>query len=163
MKRIVSIIFALFLATIATFAQSDRSQVRRGNRDFRKEKYQEAEISYKKALVADSLSNAAGYNLGNTFFRMENYTEADKYYSSVADSLGKGRHGSDIYHNMGNSLLNQKKYAEAIEAYKNSLRRNPGDMETKSNLAYAQKMLQDQQQNQDQNQDRIKIRTKSEQ
>ena len=80
---------------------------------------------------------------------MENFTEADKYYSSVADSLGKGKRGSDIYHNMGNSLLSQKKYAEAIEAFKNSLRRNPGDMETKSNLAYAQKMLQEQQQNQD--------------
>ena len=120
MKRIVLIIFVLFMTVLTAFAQADRSQVRRGNRDFRKEKYQEAEINYKKALVTDSLSNAAGYNLGNTFFRMENFTEADKYYSSVADSLGKEKHGSDIYHNMGNSLLSQKKYAEACLLYTSS-------------------------------------------
>jgi tetratricopeptide (TPR) repeat protein len=69
------------------------------------------------------------------------------------------------YHNLGNFTLNQKKYSEAVEAYKNSLRLNPKDMETKSNLAYAQKMLKDQQdkqnkQNQDQNKDQNKDQDK---
>ena len=60
-----------------------------------------------------------------------------------------------IYHNIGNSFLKSQKYKESIEAYKNALRNNPNDMDTKYNLIYAQKKLQQQQQQQqqDQNQD----------
>ena len=165
MKRVLLTILALAMVTCAASAQSERSSVRRGNRDFRKEKFAESEIEYKKALLADSLSNAASYNLGNTYFRMENYAEADKAYNAVADSLSKTPHAADMYHNMGNSLLAQKNYRGAIEAYKNSLRRNPGDMETKANLAYAQKMLQDEQnnQNQAQNQDQNKDQNQDQQ
>ena len=152
MKPSIHILILLCLLPCGCFAQSERSSVRAGNRDFRKEAFDEAEINYKKALVADSLSVAADYNLGNTFFRMENYGEADRYFAKAVDSLEGTSHGADIYHNMGNSLLKQQNYQGAIEAYKNSLRRNPGDMQTKSNLAYAQKMLQNQQDNQDQNQ-----------
>ena len=157
MKRIVILLMLLVITAPATVAQSERSGVRRGNRAFGREKYQAAEIDYKKALLADSLSNAAGYNLGNTYYRMENYQEADKAYGAIADSLAKDpRYAARLYHNMGNSLLAQQNWQGAIEAYKNALRRNPSDKETKSNLAYAQLMLQnqqDQQQNQDQNQD----------
>ena len=157
MKRFVMTFAALLLCFAAAFAQNERREVRRGNRQFGKEKYQECEISYKKALVADSLSAAANYNLGNTYYRMENYAEADKAFAAVQDSLiRKPADISKRYHNMGNSFLAQRNWKGAIEAYKNALRRNPGDMETKTNLAYAQKMLENEQQNQDnqdQNQD----------
>jgi hypothetical protein len=154
-------------ATLATsFAQTDRKEVRQGNREFKKEGFQNAEIDYKKALLKDSLSNAANFNLGNTYYRMENYSEADKYYSAVSDSLDRAGHGAESFFNQGDSFLKQRNWQAAVEAFKNSLRRNPDDMDAKSNLAYAQKMLeneqqggggqnnQDQQQNQDQqNQD----------
>lgn len=155
MKKITVILVVLFSVCAVCDAQTERGSVRKGNRDFRKSRFDEAEINYKKALVADSTSVAADYNLGNTYFRMENYGEAEKYYSAAADSLAKGEYGADLYHNLGNSLLAHKEYQKAIEAYKNALRRRPGDMETKANLAYAQKMLENQQnqQNQDQNQD----------
>ena len=162
MKRFFMTLAALALCAAAAFAQNERREVRRGNRQFGRDKYQESEISYKKALLADSLSAAANYNLANTYYRMENWAEADKAYSAVRDSLV--RKPSDIakrYHNAGNSMLKQRNWQGAIDAYKNALRRNPGDMETKTNLAYAQKMLeneqnqdnQDQDQNQDQNKD----------
>ena len=161
MKRYLCTGLLLLLAASACFAQGERKSVRRGNRDFRKEAWQQAEINYKKALVSDSTSVAAGYNLGNTYFRQENFGEADRYYKAAIDSLAKGKYGADAFHNMGNSLLKQRNWQGAIDAYKNALRRNPGDMETKSNLAYAQKMLENEQQNgggqndqnQDQNQD----------
>ena len=157
MKRIFCIGLALLLGATACFAQSERKSVRRGNRDFRKEQWQQAEIDYKKALVADSTSVAADYNLGNTCYRMENYAEADRYYKAGIDSLAKGPRGADAFHNQGNSQLKQRNWQGAIEAYKNALRRNPSDMETKANLAYAQKMLENEQQNgggnDDQNQD----------
>lgn len=152
MKKTLFILVSLLTVCGVCDAQSERGSVRKGNRDFGKSRFEEAEINYKKALVADSTSVAADYNLGNTYFRLENYTEAEKYYGAAADSLSKGRYGADIYHNMGNSLLARQDYQGAIEAYKNALRRRPDDMETKSNLAYAQKMLQNQQNQQDQNQ-----------
>ena len=154
MKRFLMTLAALLLCFSAAFAQNEKREVRRGNRQFGREKYQECEISYKKALLADSLSAAANYNLGNTYYRLQNYAEADKAYAAVQDSLV--RKPADIakrYHNAGNSMLSQRNWQGAIEAYKNALRRNPGDMETKANLAYAQKMLENEQQNQDQNQD----------
>ena len=157
MKRYLCTGLLLLLAASACFAQGERKSVRRGNRDFRKEAWQQAEINYKKALVADSTSVAADYNLGNTYFRQENFGEADRYYKAAIDSLAKGKYGADAFHNMGNSLLKQRNWQGAIDAYKNALRRNPGDMETKENLAYAQKMLENEQQNgggnNDQNQD----------
>ena len=54
---------------------------------------------------------------------------------------------------MANVYLEEKKYEEAVESYKNSLRLRPDDMETKANLAYAQKMLRQQQQQEQQQQD----------
>ena len=167
MMRRSIIIAILMFATLATsFAQTDRKEVRQGNREFKKEGFQNAEIDYKKALLKDSLSNAANFNLGNTYYRMENYSEADKYYSAVSDSLDRAGHGAESFFNQGDSFLKQRNWQAAVEAFKNSLRRNPDDMDAKSNLAYAQKMLeneqqggggqnnQDQQQNQDQqNQD----------
>jgi len=59
---------------------------------------------------------------------------------------------SRVYHNMGNSLLEAGQYGPSIEAYKESLRLNPGDMDTKYNLAYAKQKLQEQQQQQQQQQ-----------
>ena len=160
MKRFVTLLLLVLMAAPVLDAQSEKRSVRRGNRAFGREKYEKAEILYKKAQLADSLSHAAGYNLGNTYYRMENYPEADKAYAAVADSLaGNPRYGARIFHNMGNSLLAQQNWQGAIDAYKKALLRNPSDKETKSNLAYAQLMLQnqqDQQQNQDQNQDQNK-------
>lgn len=154
MKRALTIISALLLCCCAS-AQNERHEVRRGNRQFKGEKYQECEISYKKAILADSLSSHAKYNLGNTYYRMENFAEADKAFAAAQDSLMKPSDIARKYHNMGNSMAKQQNWQGAVDAYKNALRRNPGDMETKANLAYAQKMLQNQQQNQDndQNQD----------
>lgn len=162
MKRFLFILAAILLSAASCLAQSsdraERSGVRRGNRDFRKEHWPQAEINYKKALVADSSSVAADYNLGNTYYRMENFSEAERYLKAGVDSLAKGKHGADAFHNLGNACLKQRNWQGAIDAYKDALRRNPSDMETKTNLAYAQKMLENEQQNgggggNDQNQD----------
>ncbi|MBR3030553.1 MAG: tetratricopeptide repeat protein [Bacteroidales bacterium] len=159
------IILMLLIVAVPAFGQTDRKEVRHGNREFKKDVFQTAEIDYKKALLKDSLSNAANFNLGNTYYRMENYSEADRYYSAVSDSLDRAGHGAESYFNQGDSFLKQRNWQAAVEAFKNSLRRNPDDMDAKSNLAYAQKMLQNEQQggggqnqdqnkqNQDQNQD----------
>ena len=134
-------------------AQVDRREVRSGNRAFKKGDWLKSEIDYKKALLKDSTSAAAQYNLASALYRQENYTEAEKYAKASLDSLSRSPRAADAHYNNGDVYLKQRRWSEAIEAFKSSLRLNPGDMDAKSNLAYAQKMLENEQQQQDQNQD----------
>lgn len=146
------------LCAVMAVAQTpaDRREVRSGNRDFRREKYREADIDYRRALVKDSTSLAANYNLANTLYRMENYQEAAKY----AEAAENAQASADVCFNKGDIALKNKDYNTAVEAFKRALLQNPGDLEAKENYIYAKKMLEDQQQNggggndnQDQNQD----------
>ena len=144
------IVVLLLMSPAVLSAQNDRSEVRAGNRDFKKGEWREAEIDYKRALIADSASAIAKYNLGNALYKAESYSEAEIYFKNLGDTLRNlsPSKASDYFHNSGNLALKQKKYREAVEAFKESLRLEPDSYETKSNLAYAQKMLKDQQQNQ---------------
>ena len=149
-KTLAVLAAVMVLSPAVLSAQSDRSEVRAGNRDFKKGMYREAEIDYKRALIADSASVTAKYNLGNALYKAESYNEAELYFRNLGDTLKNlsPSKASDYFHNSGNLALKQKKYQEAVEAFKESLRLEPDNFETKSNLAYAQKMLKDQQQNQ---------------
>ena len=138
----------IFLALpVAMSAQIDRKEVRSGNRQFRRENYKEAEISYRKALVKDSLSFAANYNLANVLYRGEHYDEAGKIMETVKEAAPASEHGADYFFNAGDIALARKDYAAAVDAFKQSLLLNPGDLQAKENYIYAKKMLEDQQQN----------------
>ena len=76
MKQYIAILILLLSACSASYAQVDRRDVRKGNRDFRKENFKEADISYRKALVKDSMSVAANYNLASTLYRMGDIQQA---------------------------------------------------------------------------------------
>ena len=145
----------LFAATDA-YAQVDKKDVRRGNRDFKKENYREAEIDYRKALVKDSLSLAANYNLASTLYREGDYAQAQQTLERVKEVAPVTEYAADYYFNLGDAALQQKDYQKAVESFAECLLRNPGDLQAKENFIYARKMLQDQQQNQqnqnDQNQ-----------
>ena len=149
-KGMVAVLILMLASPVMLQAQSDRSEVRAGNRDFRKGEFREASLDYKRALVEDSTSITAKYNLGNALYRTESYSEAELYLKGLGDSLKSvsPSRASDCFHNSGNLALKQKKYQEAVDAYKESLRLEPDNFETKSNLAYAQKMLKEQQQQQ---------------
>ena len=157
--KVLTVLAALLVLSPAILsAQSDRSEVRAGNRDFKKGQYREAEIDYKRALIADSASVTAKYNLGNALYKAESYNEAELYFKDLGDTLknlSKSK-ASDYFHNSGNLALKQKKYQEAVEAFKESLRLEPDNFETKSMLKDQQQNQQSQnqqQQQQDQNQD----------
>lgn len=153
MYRFLIFILALSLPAVFASAQPDRSDVRKGNRDFRKEDWKEAEIDYRKALVKDSTSLAANYNLANTLYKMGDYGQAAKGYSALKDVAPASDIASDWYYNTGNASAQTKDWQAAVEAYRQSLLLNPGDMDAKENYIYAKKMLQNQQQNQNQNKD----------
>lgn len=112
-----------------------------------------AEASYRKAIAKDPDNDKARYNMGNLYYTRENTPGAESRYKEAAKvgSAKEQKHKSN--HNLGNAFMKQKKYQEAVEAYKNALRNDPSDDETRYNLALAKKMLEQQQQNQDENQD----------
>ena len=137
-------------------AQVDKREVRRGNRDFRKENYKEAELQYFRALAKDSLSFAANYNMANTLYRQENHDQALKHLERLEEVAADSPAAADFYYNLGNVAMAKEEYQKAVDAYKQSLLRNPGDVEAKENYIYAKAKLkeqQDQQQNDQDNQD----------
>ena len=146
MRKLIYTLILLALP-VAMSAQIDRKEVRSGNRQFRRENYKEAEISYRKALVKDSLSFAANYNLANVLYRGEHYDEAGKIMETVKEAAPASEHGADYFFNAGDIALARKDYAAAVDAFKQSLLLNPGDLQAKENYIYAKKMLEDQQQN----------------
>lgn len=154
MNRIYGILTVVLLVLSASdaVAQVDKKDVRRGNRDFRKENYREAEIDYRKALVKDSLSVAANYNLANTLYREGDYAQAMQTMERVKDVAPMSASAADYFFNLGDAALQQKDYQKAVEAFTQSLIMRPDDLQAKENYIYAKKMLQNQQQNQ-QNQD----------
>ena len=144
------------LSLQAAQAQVDKHDVRRGNRDFRKENYREADIDYRKALVKDSTSVAANYNLANTLYRQGDMEQAKKMLDAVKESAPATEAAADYYFNLGDVAIAQQDWQGAVTALEQSLLRNPGDLQAKENYIYARKKLEDQQnqqQNQDQNQD----------
>ena len=134
-------------------AQVDRKDVRRGNRDFRKENFREAEIDYRKALVKDSLSVAANYNLASVLYREKDMDQAAKVLERIKDVAPAAESAADYYFNRGDVAIAQQDWQGAVDAFKESLLRNPGDLDAKENYIYARKKLEEQQQNQQQNQD----------
>lgn len=158
MKYILTSVLAILCAA-QMFAQVDRHDVRAGNRKFKKEDWREADISYRKALVKDSTSVAANYNLANTAYRQKNYDEAGKLLDLIKDSAPASSHVSDYWFNAGDVALAKKDYQAAVNAFKSALLANPSDLEAKENYIYAKKKLEDQQKNgggqndQNQNQD----------
>ena len=149
MKNLVYIFWvsALVLAGTARVSaqESDRRDVRRGNREFRDGNYREAAVEYQKALLRDSTSFAASYNLANALYRMENWQEARSVLDSVSKAAEVSGHASDYWYNSGNTAASLKDWQAAVDAYKESLLRNPGDLEAKENYIYAKEMLENQQ------------------
>lgn len=157
----------LTAVSVDVAAQVDKRDVRRGNRDFRKENFKEAEIEYRKGIVKDSLSVASNYNLASTLYRQNNAQEAQKVLDRIKEVAPASEAASDYYYNLGDAALANQDYQTAVDAFKQSLLRNPGDLDAKENYIYARKKLeeqqnqqnqnnQDNQQNQDQNQDQNK-------
>lgn len=155
-------IFALVASCVMAQNMPERSLVRKGNRQFGRERYERSVDSYTRALEAAPRCFEAGYNLSNALFRSERYDKAEQTLKNfVVDSTRTEVERAEAYYNLGNTQFMQQKLKEALESYRNSLRLNPDDMEAKYNYAYTKRLLEQQQQqqqnqqnnqNQDQNQ-----------
>lgn len=107
-----------------------------------KEEFPVAEADYRKAISLNPKSETAKYNLGNAYYDRALNGEASQRYVQAAAVADSKENKHMAFHNLGNTFMNDKKYQEAVDAYKNALRNNPTDDETRYNLALAKEMLE---------------------
>ncbi|MBQ0126957.1 MAG: tetratricopeptide repeat protein [Bacteroidales bacterium] len=144
MRRLIAILTFAALC-LPVMAQVDRHEVRAGNRKFNRKDYAAAEIDYRKAVLKDTSSVAGQYNLASSLYRQEDYQGAQKALDAVKENASVHKNASDYHFNAGDVALQNKDYAAAVEAFRESLLRNPGDLDAKENYIYAKKMLENQQ------------------
>ena len=152
-KKIATV--CLLLIAVAAQAQTDRQYVRQGNKLFQKGDFEHAEVAYAKAIEKNEKNPQAHYNLGNALMAQRKDSAAVVQFQAAGQLETNPLRKSQAYHNIGVVCQQNKLYGDAIEAYKQALRLNPNDDETRYNLALCkhEKQKQDQnQQNQNQNQ-----------
>ena len=149
---ILSLLLMASAGQVLAQQKTDRDYLRSGNKLYNDSLFIKAEVDYRKALEINPKSTDAMFNLANALLMQQKAQEAMEQYQSVSKIEKDKEKLAQIYHNMGVMLQSAKQLPQCIEAYKESLRNNPKDDETRYNLALAQKQLKDQQQNQ-QNQD----------
>jgi Ca-activated chloride channel family protein len=160
MKWLLSLIFTYsFLA----YGQNEKKYIRDGNTKYKDGKFAESEVSYRKAISKSTVPTDAGFNLGDALYKQNKFEEAGKEFLDNSQVTTENRKKSNSFYNLGNSMLNNKKIQESIEAYKNSLKLNPDNVEAKYNLAYAQDLLRTQQNQKDQNKENDKDKKKENQ
>ena len=150
-KQFILTCLLLTVAAVTSSAQIDKREVRKGNRDYRKEYYKEAEIEYRKAIVKDSLSVAANYNLAADLYRQENSKAAQEILAKVKEEAAQSAYAADYFYNLGDAAIANQDWQTAVDAFQESLLRNPADMDARENYIYAKKKLEQQQQQQQQN------------
>lgn len=151
-------LFILSLLTIVSslaFAQADRNYIRSGNRMFRQQNYAKAEAEYRKALSENQNNTQAIYNLGCALMMQQKDSAAIVQFEKAGKMETAKLRRAKSYHNIGVICQNRKMYAEAINAYMESLRNNPNDDETRYNLALCKRLQKNNPQN-NQNQNKNK-------
>jgi tetratricopeptide (TPR) repeat protein len=166
MKRILPLIlFTLLLLPSLSVAQNGnaRKDTRKGNREYKANHFDRAEVDYRRALHHDSTAYRAHYNLGNSLYRQKKYEEATQHYSRTLEHPGLDKKTrSRILHNRGNGNLKaglqkenraegMQQFQQAVNDYQEALKLNPKNDDTRYNLSYAKKLLQQAQQQQQQN------------
>ncbi|MGO3154152.1 MAG: tetratricopeptide repeat protein [Mesonia sp.] len=125
--------------------------------------FAQAEANYRKAISKDPDNAVAKYNLGNLYYSKDKEMESAPRLKQAGDASKSKALKHKAFHNQGNAYMKQKNYEPAVEAFKNALRNNPQDDQTRYNLALAKKMLEKEQQEQDQDQDKDKDQNQDEQ
>ena len=147
-KSVATLMLAIL--ALGAQAQTDRQLVRQGNKQFRAGDYAAAEVSYRKALEKNDRNAQALYNLGNALLAQNKDSAAVVEFEKSTKVETNDLRKSMAYHNMGVICQRHQMFGDAIEAYKQSLRLNPHDDETRYNLELCKRQQKKQQ---DQNKD----------
>lgn len=156
----------LIMASNQIEAQSStaRKETRKGNKEYKAKKYDQSEVNYRRAIHDDSNAYRAQFNLGNALYKQKKYDEANSHYSKALETPDlSNKNKAKILHNRGNSSLKaglakenraegMQQFQQAVNDYQEALKLTPKDENTRYNLSYAKKMLQQAQQQQQQQQ-----------
>lgn len=162
--KLALLIVLLSVGIQSAFSQDGANYVRKGNKEFKKGNFYEAELEYRKAIQQEENSTKAQFNLGDALFRQEKYDEALKNFGALSERTDAPPElkASSLY-NLGNSFFKQQHYRESVEAYKQALRLEPGAKDIKYNLSAALRKLQQQENQQNQNKDQNQQQNKDQQ
>lgn len=150
----------MLLCSLVAFSQEKENgkkdkYLSKGNKEFSKKEYVEAEADYRISQSKNPTNPQSMYNLGNAIYRQGKPSEAMYAYFDAIEKAETKKDKHRAYHNLGNMLMEQKDYQMAVEAYRNALRNDPYDEETRYNFALAREMLKNNPpQNQNQNEDK---------
>ncbi len=146
-RKYILLILLVFASVTQMQAQADRQFIRNGNKLYRQQNYAKAETEYRKALSKNARNTQAMYNLGCALMMQQKDSAAIVQLQNAGRSEQSPRRKAMAYHNIGVICQGHQMYGEAIEAYKESLRNNPSDNETRYNLALCQRLQKKQKQN----------------
>ncbi|MCB9047600.1 MAG: tetratricopeptide repeat protein [Chitinophagales bacterium] len=136
----------IVLCLIASLAYAQpKKEVREGNKLYKEQKYKEATAEYQKAIQKQPNYIPGLFNLGNAQYKQKEFEASRKIYEGTAKTAKEKDEQAAANYNIGNTYLEEKKYKEAVEAYKEALRKDPQDEQAKYNLSYALQMLKNQQ------------------
>ncbi len=148
-------IILLLLTALSVSSYADNRQarklIRKGNALYRADKRQEAQVDYLKAYRADSTDARVQYNLATSMFpqdyklvQKERCDTMAMMFERAAQAETNPLRKAKAYHNEGVAYQGVKDFGKAIEAYKNALRCNPNDDESRYNLVLCQRQLKNQ-------------------
>ena len=150
MRQVKLLIILFFVWVTAIQAQNERKFIRQGNKYYESAmkdtskpdtvQFNKAEIEYRKALDKKPKESKWNFNLADALYKQNKFEEAAEKFKEITEKTSDKMEKSRALHNMGNSLLMNKKLDESIAAYKEALRNNPNDLDTKYNLLYAMNM-----------------------
>ena len=144
-RIIITFLVLLFASTIQ--AQNERKDIRKGNKAFRQQNYVQAEVDYRKATAKNGRNPQAIYNLGCALMAQQKYSSAVVQFENASKLETNTKRKAMAFHNIGVICQKKQLFSEAIEAYKESLRNNPSDNETRYNLELCKRQLKNQKNN----------------
>ena len=128
-------------------AQTDRQLIRQGNKLYRQQNFAKAEVEYQKALAKNPRNTQAMYNLGCALMQQQKDSAAVQQLENAGKAETSKLRKAMVFHNIGVICQKHQMYGEAIDAYKESLRNNPADNETRYNLELCKRQQKKQNQN----------------
>ncbi|WP_159799213.1 tetratricopeptide repeat protein [Flavobacterium sp. MK4S-17] len=145
MKTVITV--SMILYTFFAFSQEQEKKadkyLPKGNEAFAEKEYAQAEANYRISKSNEPTQAVSAYNLGNAIYRQDKPGEAKFAYLKAIENAKDKKDKHRAFHNLGNVFMLEKNYQGAVDAYKNALRNNPYDDETRYNYALAKKMLKE--------------------
>lgn len=155
MERIKTLTYIFILLSFCGFSQDQEKTFTQTNdlisqaNDLVQEDFVNAEVEYRKAISKTPSNTIGTYNLGNAYYESGLYDEALLRHMEAATSASSKNDRHRAFHNIGNALMKQNLCQEAVDMFKNALRNDPTDEETRYNFALAKECAEQQGQGDD--------------